>query len=67
MGRYACKFPGCTYTKPYGTNFAWRGYCPEHSVAARPCVIDDCKNMVASWNRSGCCHEHRALRHKLRP
>lgn len=70
MPRRQCRFPGCTTPTGQtlgGAALPWQGYCPKHFTAVRSCVIDGCLNKIASWNRSGCCHEHRAEGRKLRP
>lgn len=43
------------------------GYCQEHQLKHRKCLVDECQNMVTAYNRSGCCYEHRLMGRKLRP
>lgn len=57
-----CKHPGCSVKAGRYT-----GYCAQHAIRTRTCVIDDCKNKVAIWSKSGCCFEHRAEGKKLLP
>lgn len=70
MAKTCCLFPGCDTLagcKKSGARTSWQGYCVAHAHTMRACVIDGCVNMVASWNRSGCCKDHRAEGRKLRP
>lgn len=68
--RYPCLFPGCERTSARngqrGLNGV-NGYCEVHTQQKRPCVIDGCTNMVAAFNKSGCCKDHRTEGRKLRP
>ncbi len=40
------------------------GCCHAHAPRQRPCAVDGCENMVAVFNRSGYCSEHRTLGRK---
>lgn len=56
-----CGVSGCVEVR---SKNAQSNYCQNHQK--KKCVIDDCKNMVATWSKSGCCYEHRTIGRKLK-
>ena len=56
-----CAVAGCTRNTATVYSF-----CTDHMHRAYPCAVKDCGFMVAAYNKSGYCYDHRWVAQKVK-